>query len=42
MVGGFFCLDCKTKAEAIDIARTCPAAAWSTIEVREIGPCYDD
>lgn len=42
MVGGFFYLDCKTKAEAIAIAETCPAAEWSTVEVREIGPCYDD
>ncbi len=42
MVGGFFYLDCETKAEAIAIAETCPAAEWSTIEVREVGPCYDD
>ncbi|MBL0312556.1 MAG: dehydrogenase [Holophagaceae bacterium] len=42
MVGGFFYLDCKTKAEAVAIAESCPAAEWSTIEVREIGPCFDD
>ena len=41
MVGGFFLLDCATKAEAIAIASECPAAAWATVEVREIGPCYD-
>ena len=41
IVGGFFLLDCATKAEAIAIASECPAAAWATVEVREIGPCYD-
>ncbi|GLH65914.1 YciI family protein [Geothrix edaphica] len=42
MVGGFFLLDCQTREEAIAIASTCPAAEWATVEVREIGPCYDD
>ena len=41
MVGGFFLLDCKTKEEAVAIARACPAAEWATVEVREIGTCYD-
>ena len=40
MVGGFFYLDCATKAEAIAIASECPAAQWATVEVREVGPCY--
>ena len=40
MVGGFFLLDCKTKDEAIAIARECPAAQWATVEVREVGPCF--
>jgi hypothetical protein len=40
MVGGFFLLTCATRAEAVDIARTCPAASWATIEVRELGPCF--
>jgi hypothetical protein len=40
MVGGFFLLDCKTKEEALAIARECPAAQWATVEVRETGPCY--
>jgi hypothetical protein len=40
MVGGFFLLDCATREEAVAIARECPAARWCTIEVREIGPCY--
>jgi hypothetical protein len=40
MVGGFFLLDCKTKEDALAIARECPAAQWATVEVRETGPCY--
>ena len=40
MVGGFFLLDCKTKDEAIAIASECPAAAWATVEVRELAPCH--
>jgi hypothetical protein len=40
MIGGFFLLDCKTREEALEIARHCPAAEWATVEVRETGPCY--
>jgi hypothetical protein len=40
MVGGFFLLDCATREEALAIAAECPAAEWSTVEVREVGPCY--
>jgi hypothetical protein len=40
MIGGFFLLTCKTREEAIGIARQCPAARWATIEVRELGPCF--
>src|SRR5262245_2092269 len=40
MIGGFFLLDCDSKEEAIAIAQECPAAQWATVEVREIGPCY--
>ena len=40
MVGGFFLLNCKTRDEAVAIATECPAAAWCTIEVREVGPCW--
>ena len=40
MVGGFFLIDVPTRAEAIAIARECPAAEWATVEVRETGPCY--
>ncbi len=40
MVGGFFLLDCATRDEAVAIAGECPAAEWCTVEVREVGPCY--
>ncbi|ATB27618.1 YciI family protein [Melittangium boletus] len=41
IVGGFFLLDCQTKEQALAIANECPAAEWATVEVREVGPCYD-
>jgi hypothetical protein len=40
VIGGFFLLTCNTRAEAIEIARRCPAAQWATVEVRELGPCF--
>ncbi|KND54607.1 PhnB protein [Candidatus Paraburkholderia kirkii] len=40
MIGGFFLVDCETHSEAVAIAAECPAAAWCTIEVRKVGPCY--
>jgi hypothetical protein len=40
MVGGFFLLDCEDRAQALDIAKACPAAQWATVEVRELGPCF--
>ena len=40
MIGGFFLLTCATREPAIGIARECPAAEWATIEVRELGPCF--
>jgi len=42
MVGGFFLLNVATRAEALAIAATCPAAEWATVEVRGVGPCYED
>ena len=42
MIGGFYLLNCDTMAEALAIARECPAAEWATVEVRVTGPCYDD
>jgi len=41
MIGGFFLLTCETREEAIAVARECPAAAWATVEVRELGPCFE-
>jgi len=40
MIGGFFLLDCETREEALAIAQACPAAAWCTVEVRQLGPCF--
>ena len=40
MVGGFFLLNCTTRDAAVAIAAECPAAAWCTVEVREVGPCW--
>lgn len=40
IVGGFLLLNCDTREEALAIATACPAARWCSIEVREIGPCY--
>jgi hypothetical protein len=39
IVGGFFLLDC-TKEQALAAATECPAAEYATIEVREVGPCW--
>ncbi|RZU02320.1 YciI family protein [Rivibacter subsaxonicus] len=41
MVGGFFLLDVATREEAVAIAAECPAAQWSTVEIRAVGPCYE-
>ncbi len=41
MIGGFFLLNCKTRDQALAIARECPAAEWATVEVRETAPCYE-
>lgn len=42
MIGGFFLLDGVDRDEAVAIARRCPAAEWATVEVRALGPCYDE
>ncbi len=39
LVGGFFLLDVATREQAVALAAECPAAAWASIEVREVGPC---
>lgn len=41
MIGGFFWLTCESRAEAVAVAADCPAAEWATIEVRELGVCYE-
>ncbi|MGZ2748443.1 YciI family protein [Burkholderia stagnalis] len=40
MVGGFFLVDVDTHAQALELARQCPAAQWCTVEVRAVGPCF--
>jgi hypothetical protein len=40
-VGGFFLLDCGSREQALELAGECPAAEWATVEVREVGPCYE-
>jgi hypothetical protein len=41
MVGGFFLLDTEDREVALDWAARCPAAAWATVEVRRVAPCYE-
>jgi hypothetical protein len=41
MIGGIFLLTCETREQAIAIAAECPAAKSATIEVRELGPCFE-
>jgi hypothetical protein len=40
IVGGFFLLDTDSRDEAMRIADNCPAAEWSTIELRQVGRCW--
>lgn len=40
MIGGFFVLTCEHRDQAIAIAQQCPALRWATVEVRELGPCF--
>jgi hypothetical protein len=40
MIGGYFLVDCASLDAAVTLATRCPAAAWSTVEVRELGPCF--
>ena len=42
MVGGYFLLNCESRDQALAIAGACPAAEWATIELRAVGPCYED
>ena len=40
MIGGFFLLNCATQAEAVEIAKRCPAARFASVVVRELAPCH--
>ena len=40
MIGGYFLVNCDTLDAAVTLATRCPAAAWATVEVRELGPCF--
>jgi len=42
IVGGYFLLSCASQEEAIEIAAGCPAAEWATVEIRKLGPCFED
>jgi hypothetical protein len=33
-------LGSQRRAEAMAIAQQCPATEWSSLEVRELGPCF--
>ena len=37
VVGGLTLIECASEAEALEIAKACPATAWCPVEVREIG-----
>jgi hypothetical protein len=41
MIGGFYLLNCDSREQALRIAAECPAAEWATVEVREVGTCYE-
>ena len=38
VIAGYFLIDCKSRVEAIEIARRCPHARVGTVEVRQIVP----
>ena len=38
VIGGYFLIDCKNRAEAIEIARRCPHTRVGTVEVRQLIP----
>lgn len=41
LVGGIFILSPQvTRERALAIAQACPAAAWATVELRALGPCF--
>ncbi|HXJ33296.1 MAG TPA: YciI family protein [Candidatus Eisenbacteria bacterium] len=36
LVGGYIIVECNTAAEALEIAKACPAGEWGTVEVRPL------
>ena len=38
VIGGYFLIECKSRAEAIEIARRCPHTRVGTVEVRQLVP----
>ncbi|MBB5202957.1 hypothetical protein HNQ51_000250 [Inhella inkyongensis] len=40
LVGGIFVLQNVDRDQALRIAAECPAAAWATVELRALGPCF--
>jgi hypothetical protein len=38
VIGGYFVVDCKNRAEAVAIAKRCPHARVGTVEVRQLVP----
>ena len=40
MVGGFFLIECDSRQAALEIAQSCPATRFASVEVRECAPCY--
>lgn len=41
MIGGFYLVNCDNREQALRIAAECPAVEWATVEVREVGTCYE-
>ena len=41
MIGGFYLLNCDNREQALRVAAECPAVEWATVEVREVGTCYE-
>jgi hypothetical protein len=41
LIGGFILIDCQTRGVALSFAHECPAVQWATIEIREVGTCYE-
>ena len=35
-LGGFYLLECASRAEALELAARCPASEYGTVEVREV------